>query len=249
MVRTSTDTATVSRPSPTPSAAMPPSRSGTLSWQQRPTSRGSASVKSRPLSAVASENSAMRSPRATPDRKIEEQKEDGVSRDQISNSLASKDPAWFRQTADRGIGSAAYRKSKEEPILDTIPLHGSVRLPGFSRDCTDDPEKEISVRPEGILRSSFRETSRSTVLLPGVRNSLVQHLHHLRKRSPLLFHYLAPNALSLLLRRTTPLPNLWKVRFLEVLLCLLLKVVSRLKEWSVRHRQPKDWEASFKVQC
>ena len=155
MVRTSTDTATVSRPSPTPSAAMPPSRSGTLSWQQRPTSRGSASVKSRPLSAVASENSAMRSPRATPDRKIEEQKEDGVSRDQISNSLASKDPAWFRQTADRGIGSAAYRKSKEEPILDTIPLHGSVRLPGFSRDSTDDPEKEISVRPEGILRSSL----------------------------------------------------------------------------------------------
>ena len=112
-------------------------------------------MKSRPLSAVASENSAMRSPRATPDRKFEEQKEDGFSRDQISNSLASKDPAWFRQTADRGIGSAAYRKTKEEPILDTISLHENVRLPGFSHDFTDEPEKKISVQPEGIPISSL----------------------------------------------------------------------------------------------
>ena len=135
-----------------PNSSAPPSRSGTLSWQQRPTSKGSAASRSRPLSMVATENNRLRSPRATPEPVSVNQTE--VSRSQIAQSLGSKDPAWFRQTADRGLGSAAYRKDKDDTVSDAS-LSGSMRLPGMSKKPTVEPEKESSPVPENTRPSSL----------------------------------------------------------------------------------------------
>ncbi|KAF2092745.1 hypothetical protein NA57DRAFT_49819, partial [Rhizodiscina lignyota] len=102
-----------SRPeSPTKSASAL-ARSGTLSWQQRPGSSGGR----RPFSGVGS-------------RASEETAE--PTRTQIAQSLGSKDPSWFKQTADRGTGSAAYRRNQEDPVVDgEAPRRFG--LPGMSR--------------------------------------------------------------------------------------------------------------------
>lgn len=114
---------------PSPSGAMP-SRSNTLSWQRRP---NSISVRSRPLSAVASENSAARSPTRIPEPEAEsvQPSDEPTSKEKIAESLSSKDPAWFRQTADRGLGSPAYRSSGDE-----TPQHAPIarkQLPGMTQ--------------------------------------------------------------------------------------------------------------------
>ncbi|KAL8804881.1 MAG: hypothetical protein Q9182_002283 [Xanthomendoza sp. 2 TL-2023] len=116
------------------------SRAGTLSWQQRPISRGSTGPRARPLSQVAAENSASRSPRASVEPPSKEEPE--LSKDAIAESLGSKDPAWFRQTQDRGLGSAAYRRNQDENMLDTTSMTGSFRLPGMSREPTREPTRE-----------------------------------------------------------------------------------------------------------
>ena len=141
-----------------PTAAVAPSRAGTLSWQQRPTSRGSGGPRSRPLSMVATENSAWKSPREVPDPSSTGDIE--LSRNQIVQSLGSKDPAWFRQTADRGLGSAAYRKGREEDVSDTASMTRSVLLPGLSREATEESRKELSSPPENPRSASpSRESS------------------------------------------------------------------------------------------
>ncbi|KAL9590155.1 MAG: hypothetical protein Q9203_001053 [Teloschistes exilis] len=125
-----------------PTAVVSLSRAGTMSWQQRPTSRGSTGPRTRPLSQVAAENSASRSPRASEESPSMSERE--KSRDQIVESLGSKDPMWFRQTQERGIGSAAFRRSQEETNSDMIPMTRSIRLPGISRESTVEPEKQRS---------------------------------------------------------------------------------------------------------
>ena len=127
-------------------------RAGTLSWQQRPTSRGSAGAKSRGLSVLATENNRLKSPRGTPDPESSPDTE--ITRNQIAQSLGSKDPSWFKQTQDRGLGSAAFRKNQDESKPDSWVAHGNLRLPGMSRESTAEPEKESSPRPEGIPPSS-----------------------------------------------------------------------------------------------
>ena len=141
-----------------PSAAMPPSRTPTLSWQQRPTSRGSTGARTRPLSVVATENNASRSPRATPEPAYANDGE--ASRDQIAQALGSKDPSWFKQTAERGHGSAAYRRNQEDSMSDTTSMTGSRRLPGMSRESTVESVDEISPLPESMQSvSPSRESS------------------------------------------------------------------------------------------
>lgn len=136
-----------------PTAAMPLSRSGTLSWQQRPTSRGSTTgVRSRPLSMMATQNSASTSPRVSPDPAPASQP--ATPRAQIAQSLASKDPTWFRQTEDRGLGSTGYPRNQEEDVSDTTSITRSVRLSGMSRESSMEPEKETSLPPESIRSSS-----------------------------------------------------------------------------------------------
>ncbi|MCJ1437454.1 hypothetical protein MMC27_006841 [Xylographa pallens] len=144
--------------SPLAAATLPPttatslSRAGTLSWQQRPTSGGSTGTKSRPLSVVAAENSAQGSPKGTKDPLLAEGKE--LSRNQIAQSLGSKDPTWFKQTADRGLGSAAFRKPQGDTMPDIALQGGGMRLPGLSRESTAEPEKPSSPRTESVRSPS-----------------------------------------------------------------------------------------------
>ncbi|MCJ1308901.1 hypothetical protein MMC25_002556 [Agyrium rufum] len=140
---------TLSRPSGTTL-----SRTGTLSWQQRPTSRGSPTTRSRPLSMVATENSrAVKSPRATPDPTTASSEAE-PSRTQIAQALGSKDPTWFRQTQDRAVASAAFRKNQVDEKPDDWSARSEMRLPGLSRESTAEPERESSPRPESVISST-----------------------------------------------------------------------------------------------
>ena len=127
---------------PTQNNATALSRSGTLSWQQRPSSRDSNSSRHRPISGLSTELAPSRAPEPlTPERSEQ------LSRTEIAQSLGSKDPAWFRQTADRGIGSAAFRRNQDDPVQDTVSVGDRMRLPGMSRQSTAEPEK--SPLPDG----------------------------------------------------------------------------------------------------
>lgn len=94
---------------------------------------------------VAAENAAARS--NTPPAEAASPTQT-PSRDQISQALASKDPAWFRQTADRGATSAAYRKNQVEDD-DTVDVATSrSQLPGMSQTTSPEPDKEpVRERP------------------------------------------------------------------------------------------------------
>ncbi|KAF2749389.1 hypothetical protein M011DRAFT_493102 [Sporormia fimetaria CBS 119925] len=130
-------------------------RSGTLSWQQRRPQSGIGSVR-RPLSMAASpertsaaaqpESQEPSSPRAsipTP------------SRTQIAQSLGDKDPSWFRQTPDRGIGSAAYRKNQDEEAAEATSTSARRALPGMSPNAHTEPElSRPSLDPSPIISAS-----------------------------------------------------------------------------------------------
>lgn len=157
-------------PSNSSGAATSLSRSGTLSWQQRPSSRDSVSGKTRPLSIFASENNAARSPRAS----IEPTsvKNDATSRSEIAQSLGAKDPAFFRQTQDRGLGSAAYRKNQLDTVTDLVSAGGTRPLPGMSRENSVEGERPSISPPastpwsppsrEGSVRGGLGSTARFT---------------------------------------------------------------------------------------
>lgn len=144
----------------TPSAAPARSasslaRSGTLSWQQRPSSRGAGS---RPVSMVSLGSSkAVDSPSSDAE----------PSRDQIAASLGSRDPSWFRQTADRGVGNAAFRKNKDETPTGDSFASGRRGLPGMSREVSAEPVPATSPPPSESMGSDtmsrYGSTRESTV--------------------------------------------------------------------------------------
>ncbi|KAG8416445.1 hypothetical protein J3458_007031 [Metarhizium acridum] len=107
-------------------SSTPPARTSTLSWQRRPASRGGA----RPLSMVAAQNATQRSLAGS--QEPASATEETFSKDQIAKALGSKDPSWFRQTADRGQNSAAYRRGQveDEDRLDMSSVRA--QLPGMS---------------------------------------------------------------------------------------------------------------------
>lgn len=116
----------------TPSRTVAPlsrSRTGTLSWQQRPSSRELSSKS--PDSTSPTRSSHLRNAFPAPEDSPQ------LSRAQIAHSLPSKDPSWFRQTSDRGLD---YRKTDERFETQTEP-GVSRRLPGMSRESTPEPEK------------------------------------------------------------------------------------------------------------
>ncbi|EXJ55444.1 hypothetical protein A1O7_08371 [Cladophialophora yegresii CBS 114405] len=122
---------------PSPSAhATTLSRSGTLSWNQRPLSRGGA-VRSRPLSVASIPDLGPSAPSAAPQKA-----EDEMSRKDIAATLETRDPSWFRQTADRGVGSAAYRKNETDSDTKTGSASRGMRLPGMSNAAEDRSEEE-----------------------------------------------------------------------------------------------------------
>ena len=140
----------VQSPDVEPVKPLPPisslSRSGTMSWQQRPSSRGSGSntPKSRPLSVATKENTSVLSAKEPPGTAIPSVEDLTIS--QKAKSLENKDPAWFKQTADRGIGSVAYRKGGggSSPAM----VGASVRLPGLSRESSTEPERGYKMAPQ-----------------------------------------------------------------------------------------------------
>ena len=133
------------------SAAMAPSRAGSLSWQQRPSSRGSPGPRSRPLSVLASENNAAKPARESADPAPAS--DSSMSRSQIAQSLGVKDPTWFKQTKDRGLRSAAYRRNQDD-ASGTSSMTGTMRLPGMSRESTVEHETRKSPPPDSVLSSS-----------------------------------------------------------------------------------------------
>lgn len=132
------------------------SRVGTLSWQQRPSSRGSTDSKNRPLSLLAAQNRVLgpskETSRATPTEYHE------LSQDQIAQSLGAKDPTWFRQTPDRGEGSAALRKPQTVKMSENEP-GGVVRLPGLSKQSTAELQKGQAQPHSGQSSFSTHRTS------------------------------------------------------------------------------------------
>lgn len=101
-----------------------------LSWQRRPASRSPDKLRSsRPLSIVATENAAARTP-VSPEPSSTS--ESTMSRDQIAQSLSGKDPAWFRQTRDRGLSSPAYRRSQVEDEDRSDVSSRRSQLPGMT---------------------------------------------------------------------------------------------------------------------
>ncbi|KAK3705008.1 hypothetical protein LTR37_013525 [Vermiconidia calcicola] len=188
---------TTAQQSEPPSSASTPSRtasslarSGTLSWQQRPSSRGGGS---RPRSMFIPESNTQASSTA--------QAEAEPSRDQIAASLGSRDPSWFRQTADRGAGNAAYRRSKEETTPGENTASGRRGLPGMSRESSIEPARRGSparaesvtsettsrtgsVRDSNVSSSRFSTTRTSTSSKPDLR-SLIAADEEQVKSSPM----------------------------------------------------------------
>ncbi|KAH7188309.1 uncharacterized protein B0J16DRAFT_90739 [Fusarium flagelliforme] len=117
----------------TKSATTPPTRYSTLSWQRRPNSR---SGSARPLSMLATQNATQRSFIGSQDSTPASASatEETFSKDQIAQSLGSKDPSWFRQTADRGASSAAYRKNQVEDTDRLDMASVKAQLPGMSAE-------------------------------------------------------------------------------------------------------------------
>ena len=146
----------------------PLSRSGTLSWQQRPGSRGGLS--SRPLSVVAAENNASRSARGTPEPVSNQ--EVLPSRSEISQSLELKDPTWFKQTAERGLGSAAFRRNRET-TSETDRSGESVPLPGLSSHMLSDPSKDV-LRGSKDIKSVAKEASVNAGTISSMPSSSLQ---------------------------------------------------------------------------
>lgn len=144
---------------PYPSSAIPNSRNSPLSWQQRPNTQASDQPRSRPLSIVATEN-ATRSSTATLESSAPVDEQPPASRYQISQLLSSKDPAWFRQTAERGEGSPAYRKSQVEDnnVVDMVNS-SRIQLPGMASGQSEKTETASSDEPSTELQTDVSSTS------------------------------------------------------------------------------------------
>ena len=132
------------------SAASAHSRAGTLSWQQRPQSRSSVSSTNEPSPTISSNATTVPSSKRKPESPTPE--ESVMSRGQIVESLGLKDPAWFKQSQDRGLGSAALRKSRHEGVSGMNSQSVKIDLPGMSRESTSEPEK--SPPPERVRADS-----------------------------------------------------------------------------------------------
>jgi hypothetical protein len=95
--------------------------------------------------ATTSRPMSMAAPSHTREASVDEPQ---LSRDQIAASLGTRDPAYFRQTADRGLGNAAFRKSKDETSNGDDVFAARRGLPGMSRESSLNEERISSPKPE-----------------------------------------------------------------------------------------------------
>jgi hypothetical protein len=99
---------------------------------------------------------------STYDRSAPSSPERPASRSSIALSLGSKDPSYFRQTADRGATSAAYRRSEDDSsAADARPAVSRRPLPGMSRDSTT--ASSLASPPTESTRSSSPSSRRASV--------------------------------------------------------------------------------------
>ncbi|KAK5445258.1 hypothetical protein LTS15_010349 [Exophiala xenobiotica] len=174
-------------PSP-PANATALSRSGTLSWKQRPVSRGTGSFRSRPQS-VASIADISSGPNSDQPKNTDE-----MSREEIATSLGARDPSWFRQTADRGSNSAAYRKNDSEVDRPASFSSRSMRLPGMSTSsnraeerANDEPQSpDLSSSPPKQASTPTLYHERTPVLEPSLPMRPVSMVSSSPSRSPVL---------------------------------------------------------------
>lgn len=137
---TKEDDAAPERHSRPTSAASSTAGARPLSWQRRPASQSPDKARSRPLSVVATQNASRTSGVISPEPASAA--EETQSRDRISQALSGKDPAWFRQTADRGLNSPAYRRSQveDEDRSDVQVSPRRSQLPGMTpRSSAESP--------------------------------------------------------------------------------------------------------------
>ncbi|KAL7268659.1 hypothetical protein RUND412_008707 [Rhizina undulata] len=133
-----------------------PTRTPTLSWQRRPKSMVSMSPSSRPSALIHKQEDS------------QDEEESEKTRSQIALNLGSKDPSWFRQTADRGAISAALKKaeeaSMESPSKMALPgMSNFAALAGrFERERAITPEPEKGSPIPG--RSSEEPQSAASIL-------------------------------------------------------------------------------------
>ncbi|KAJ5725305.1 uncharacterized protein N7483_006662 [Penicillium malachiteum] len=122
--------------------SLPPlsrSRTGTLSWQQRPSSRelGNRS----PGSTSPTRSSHLRTTSSASN-------DNQPSRASVAFPLSSKEPSWFRQTPDLGVSSPVYRKPEDEPESQ-VEQDTSNQIPEISDESAAEPaEPEKVERPE-----------------------------------------------------------------------------------------------------
>lgn len=159
------------RASASPVTASGLARSGTLSWQQRPASRDGA--RPRPLSGAA----PVRSP---PQASLEPELRSEPSRKEIAASLAQKDPAWFKQTQDRGQGSAAYRKNQVEDTPSALTSRRT-QLPGMTQ--SREPSKSPVPEEKPASQEADRFKRGTTPDIIALRNSMTEKPSYLRPNS------------------------------------------------------------------
>lgn len=164
-----------SMPSP-PANTSALSRSGTLSWQQRPLSRGTGSFRSRPqsIASLADVSPTIRQEQPKPS--------DEISRQDIAASLGAKDPSWFRQTAERGLNSAAYRKNDSDADGATSFSGRSMRLPGMSKDF-NNPNEPPKAEPQSSTPSASPRKQESTPTLDHHQTPVLEPSHPSRPAS------------------------------------------------------------------
>ncbi|KXT05378.1 hypothetical protein AC578_10984 [Pseudocercospora eumusae] len=158
-------------------------RSGTLTWNRRPQSQIGGSrpesqlMGSRPQSRVGSRPQSMVASKADDSLAREKNARDDdpePSREQIAASLGARHPTWFRQTADRGAGNAAFRKSKDEAQPNDATPFGRRGLPGMSRESTTEPDPQISADTAESVKSDLMSRAgsvRGSVMSAGSRYS------------------------------------------------------------------------------
>ena len=103
------------------------------------------------MSLVASENNAPNFPRAAANPAP--MNDNSMSRSQFSQSLGLRDPTWFKQTSDRGLGSAAFRRTQDD-LSDAATMMGSERLPEMSRESTAKSEDRTNLAPDTVRSAS-----------------------------------------------------------------------------------------------
>lgn len=140
------------------------SRSGTLSWNQRPLSRTGAigSVRSRPQSVASIPDSYLARP-PSPSKDAPE-----MSRQDIAASLGARDPSWFRQTSDRGLNSAAYRKNDTDSESTTPSFGRGMRLPGMAKEDLPTPGRNIQAN----------NLPTTTTSPPSIPSDVLSQSHH-----------------------------------------------------------------------